>query len=81
MQYIFYMFYGAIVFNGDISGWDVSVVTNMNYMFFNARAFNRDLEEWKYHLTLDDGKYTGAQLLTFWNSGVYNNKPSWSLAY
>jgi surface protein len=31
------MFYGATVFNGDISEWDVSSVTNMSYMFFGAQ--------------------------------------------
>jgi surface protein len=31
------MFYGATAFNGDISEWDVSSVTNMNFMFFERR--------------------------------------------
>ena len=34
------MFTNAIVFNQDISGWDVSKVTNMTTMFSGAQAFN-----------------------------------------
>jgi surface protein len=30
---MYYMFYLAIAFNGDISQWDVSAVTNMEFMF------------------------------------------------
>ena len=31
---------------GDISGWDVSNVTDMSYMFARARYFNGDLSGW-----------------------------------
>jgi len=34
-------------FNSDISGWDVSKVSNMEGMFENARSFNQDLGEWE----------------------------------
>jgi len=40
------MFNGCILFNQDISGWDVSNVTNMNTMFYNADAFNIDIGGW-----------------------------------
>ncbi len=40
------MFQGATVFNGDISSWYVSSVTNMEDMFFNAAAFNQNLSGW-----------------------------------
>ena len=33
-------------FNGDISKWDVSNVTDMSYMFFGATSFNGDLSSW-----------------------------------
>lgn len=33
-------------FNGDISRWDVSKVTNMNNMFFYAFDFNGDISDW-----------------------------------
>ena len=37
------MFYRAANFNDNISGWDVSQVTNMNAMFYDAAAFNQDI--------------------------------------
>ena len=40
------MFYNAIVFNSDISGWNVSSVTNMSAMFENAQAFNQNIGGW-----------------------------------
>jgi surface protein len=40
------MFDSASLFNGDISGWDVSHVTSMESMFNNATLFNRDLSGW-----------------------------------
>ena len=33
-------------FNQDISGWDVSNVTNMNGFFLGAHSFNRDISNW-----------------------------------
>ena len=33
-------------FNEDISGWNVSNVTDMRIMFYNARAFNQPLNDW-----------------------------------
>ena len=35
-----------IAFNGDISSWDVSNVTDMNAMFYSASAFNQDISSW-----------------------------------
>ena len=40
------MFWGAEVFNQDISGWDVSNVTNMWGMFGFASGFNQDISGW-----------------------------------
>ena len=37
------MFFKAIAFNQDISGWDTRNVTNMSNMFRQAAAFDRDL--------------------------------------
>ena len=33
-------------FNGDISKWDVSKVTNMGGMFNRATSFNQDISKW-----------------------------------
>ena len=33
-------------FNGNISGWDVSNVTNMYAMFYRCEAFNQDISSW-----------------------------------
>jgi surface protein len=33
-------------FNGDISNWNTSQVTNMHAMFFSASAFNHDIGSW-----------------------------------
>ena len=33
-------------FNGDISEWDVSNVTNMNSMFYGCKSFNQDISKW-----------------------------------
>ena len=40
------MFSGATSFNHDLSGWNVSRVTNMCGMFRGATSFNQDLSGW-----------------------------------
>ena len=40
------MFRDAAAFNGDISPWDVSSVTDMGTMFTNAPAFNQNISLW-----------------------------------
>merc|ERR1719162_1604253 len=40
------MFNKASKFNGDVSKWDVSSVTDMFYMFFKAKKFNGDVFKW-----------------------------------
>jgi len=40
------MFHGAVSFNVDISGWDVSEVKYMNSMFDTATSFNIGLSTW-----------------------------------
>ena len=40
------LFYNNQTFNGNISNWDVSSVTDMDYMFNNASNFNQDISDW-----------------------------------
>jgi surface protein len=40
------MFSGSVQFNQDISGWDVSKVTNMTTVFQVALSFDQDLCLW-----------------------------------
>ena len=39
-------FVSCTLFNGDVSGWDVSSVTNMSGMFYLAPNFNQDIGSW-----------------------------------
>ncbi|WP_400254965.1 BspA family leucine-rich repeat surface protein [Spiroplasma endosymbiont of Cleonymus obscurus] len=41
-----HMFWDAIVFNQDISKWDISKVTDLSLIFQNAIAFNQSLADW-----------------------------------
>ena len=49
------------MFNGDISNWDVSNVTNMKSMFYHANDFNSDISNW------DISKVTSLEELFFMN--------------
>ena len=40
------MFYGGLVFNQDLSAWDVSKVTEMTGMFEITSKFDQDLSNW-----------------------------------
>ena len=42
-----YLFSQKSTFNGDISRWDVSKVTNFHGCFEGATSFNRNLNNWK----------------------------------
>ena len=43
---MYVMFFDATSFNGDISEWDVSGVTDMSGMFGSATSFNGDISPW-----------------------------------
>ena len=69
---------GAILFNGDITNWDVSSVTNMEGMFFKATVFDRDLSWNVSHVTNMAGMFEDAKLfkglgLENWNTSNVNN--------
>ena len=54
-------FAGKMMFNGDISHWDVSRVTNMAGMFADASSFNQDISGWDVsHVTNMVGMFAGA---------------------
>ena len=41
-------------FDGDISGWDVSNVTNMEDMFCRCKSFNQDISNWDVSNVIDN---------------------------
>jgi surface protein len=60
-----FMFIGASIFNGDISGWDVSKVTIMNSMFAGAFLFNSDITKWDVSkVTTMAGMFNNARAFT-----------------
>ena len=68
------MFRNALIFNGDISGWDTSNVTTMIGMFYDAKAFNQDIGGW------DTSKVTGMKSM-FKNASVFRQDiGSWNVS-
>lgn len=47
------MFYGATVFNGDVSGWNVGAGASFRNMFRLTEQFNRDLDTWDMSSAID----------------------------
>ena len=47
------MFYNARDFNGVISKWNTSQVTNMSYMFNKASSFNQNIRNWNVSSKVD----------------------------
>ena len=57
-----YMFYEAPLFDGDLTGWDVSSVTDMLFMFASTSSFNGDLSSWDVSSVTDmSGMFYDAQ--------------------
>ena len=66
------MFSGAWIFNGNISGWNVSSVTDMSAMFSRATTFDQDISSWNVSsVTTMSNMFAGAtsfdQPLNDWN--------------
>ena len=49
------MFHYAKVFNGELSKWDVSAVTEHASMFHYAKVFNGDVSKWDVMVSLNSG--------------------------
>ena len=64
------MFFGASLFNTDISNWDVSRVTNMEDMFYSAKSFDNDISKWKV-LIVTNIRFMFQNTYTF-NQGISN---------
>ena len=66
------IFCDATVFNQDISGWDVSNVTDMYDMFKGAIAFDQDLSGWDVHSVTDmEFMFSGAYAFTPSNTPIF----------
>ena len=60
-------------FNGDVSTWDVSSVTDMNSMFQYAKAFNQPLAAW------DVSSVTDMEYM-FKNAKAFNQVLCWDMS-
>ena len=57
-------------FNGNISNWNVSNVTNMSFMFYDCKSFNQDISEWDVsNVTKMVGMFRGCEAF---NSDISN---------
>jgi surface protein len=66
------MFKSTSKFNQDISGWDVSNVTNMEGMFNMASKFNQNISGW------DVSNVTNRKIM-FYKTNISNNyKPKFN---
>jgi surface protein len=62
----FNMFGHCYNFNGDLSGWDVSSITNMKAMFNSASAFNQNITDWNWDVSnVTDMSYMFQAALSF----------------
>ena len=68
------MFYTAKAFNADISGWDVSKVTDMNRLFYDAEDFNADISGW------DVSKVTDMTLMFAHTEDFNQDVSGWSVS-
>jgi surface protein len=87
------MFRNLYDFNGNLSNWDVSNVTNMSQMLRGTRSFNSNISNWNVSNVTSmnrmfDSALTFNQDLSGWcvsqissePSGFATNTPNWVLA-
>jgi surface protein len=80
MSQMFFTSFGTSVFNGDISGWDVSNVTNMSGMLLGATLFNQDISSWNVSNVNDMSEMLdGTNLSTTNYNNILNNWSQLSL--
>ena len=70
MSYLF----AGLDFNGDVSRWDVSNVTNMTHMFYGCKKFNQDLSNW------DVSKVTNMAHMFSWCENFNQDLSSWDVS-
>ncbi len=68
------MFLNSGMFNQDISGWDVSSVTNMRSMFHNSYRFNQDISSW------DTSAVTDMSYMFAYNSQFSQEIRGWNVS-
>ena len=61
-------------FNGDISKWDVSNVTNMRSMFYLCESFNQDISSW------DVSKVTNMSAMFYGCKSFNQDISSWDVS-
>ena len=64
------MFSDASSFNGSVSGFDISLVTDMTNMFNGATTFHQDLCSWQ-----DNFSYTSADDIFTGSNCTYQDTP------
>ena len=69
-----YMFHDASSFNGDLSSWNVSSVTNMYSMFSGASSFNGNLSTW------DVSSVTSMQDMFYYATSFNQPLDSWDVS-
>ena len=65
---------GANKFNGDVSKWDVSGVTNMPGMFLAAKSFHVDISKW------DVSKVTNMESMFAYASSFNGDISKWNVS-
>ena len=65
------MFNGKSSYNGDISKWDTSGVTNMQYMFYSATSFNQPIGSW------DTSKVTSMRYMFYFATSFNHYVGDW----